>query len=116
MKTQKVCAMRISRQIYSIEDKVDLLLAEVANLMSEMTRYRIDTDLDANIGQRAILSRRAISRVADIQSKLIEARMRAVGAHSDIQKIIETTTDVPSICPEVGVSQSSEARLISINE
>lgn len=110
MKTKEVSAMRISRQIHGIEDKVDLLLADVAGLMSEMTHFRVDTDMDANIGQRAI------ARVADIQGKLVEARMRAVGAHSDMKKIMETTADIPITCPEDGSFRFEEVRAVSVNE
>ena len=96
MKTKEVTAMRISRQIHALEDSIDLLLAQAGTLTSEMTHYRVETNLDANIGQRAI------TRVVELQGKLAEARMKAVGAHSDLKKIIETTADFPFDCPEGG--------------
>lgn len=94
MKTKEVGAVRISRQIHTLEDHLDLLLSEAGSLMSEMTQFRVDHDMDAVDGQRAI------ARVAELQKSLVEARMKAVGAHSDLKKIIETKADFPFTCPE----------------
>lgn len=87
-------AYRISSQIHDLEDKLDLLLADAGLLMAEMTRFRINTDMDANIGQRAL------SRLAELQSSVVDARMKACGTHADLKKIIETTADFPFTCPE----------------
>ncbi|WP_394729473.1 hypothetical protein [Altererythrobacter sp. GH1-8] len=84
----------ISSRIHGIEDRLDLLLAEAGELMAEMTKYRIETDMDANVGQRAL------TRLAEMQSSLVEARLRACGTHSDLKKIIETS-DIPFTCPKL---------------
>ena len=94
MKTKEVAALRISRQIHALEDNLDLLLASAGSLMSEMTQFRVDADMDAIVGQKAI------TRVAELQRSLVEARMKAIGAHSDLKKIVETKADFPFTCPE----------------
>lgn len=94
MRPEEIGAVRISRQVHAIEDNLDMLLAAAGTLMSEMTQFRVDHDMEAVDGQRAI------ARVAELQKSLVEARMKAVGAHSDLKKIIETKADFPFTCPE----------------
>jgi|GEM_PF-3626868 len=107
MTANRKTALRISNRIHGIEDRLDALLAEAGELMAEMTHYRIDTDMDANVGQRAI------ARVADLQGKVVEARMKAIGAHSDMKKIIEETADIPFDCPEKTGFKKPDLKLAS---
>lgn len=94
MKDQYVAQMQISRQIHKVEDELDRLLADVGELLVNVANFRINKDLDANIGQRPI------ARIAAVQTALVEARMKAVGAHSDMRKIMEERADFPVTCPD----------------
>lgn len=95
----------ISSQIHDLEDKLDMLLADAGKLMGDMTRYRVETNMDANLGQRAL------ARLSELQSSVVTARMKACGTHSDLKKIIETTADFPFRCPEQSSASKAEARL-----
>ena len=88
-------AQRISTQIHGLEDKLDMLLADAGQLMAAMTKYRIDSNMDANVGQRAL------ARLSEMQNLMVQARMRACGTHSDLKKII-VTADFPMPCEPTG--------------
>lgn len=98
-------AHTISRKIHGIEDQLDQLLAEAGDLLAEMANYRVETNMDANLGQRAL------ARVAELQVRIVDARMKAIGAHSDLKKIIETTADFPFTCPDFAMAPSAKPDL-----
>ena len=56
----------------------------------------MDYDIDANEMQRVL------ARLALGQTALIEARMKAIGAHSDLKKWAEPKADYPIYCPKTG--------------
>lgn len=99
MKPKSVTAMRISRQMHAIEDETDRLLSRVSETISEVSSARVDYSVDANEMQRVL------ARLASAQSALIDVRMKAIGAHSDLRKFAEPKADFPFTCPE---SQSDE--------
>lgn len=108
MKSKEVAAMRISSQIHAIEDEIDALLGRAGGLLADMAEYRIETDMDANLGQRPL------ARVTEMQGKLIEARTKAIGAHSDLKKIIEKA-DFPFDCPDpVGTLRDAKATHLKV--
>lgn len=94
MKNQYFAQMQISRQIHKLEDDIDTLMADAGELIALVTKFRIEKNLDANIGQRPI------SRLAEIQTALVTARSKTIGAHSDMRKIMEERADFPVTCPE----------------
>ena len=94
MQDKYVAQMRISRKIHQIEDDLDALLAAAGELISEVTTFRVNQDLDANVGHRAI------SRIIGAQASIVEARTKAIGAHSDMKKIMEERADLPMTCPD----------------
>ena len=100
MKPKAITSMRISRQMHAIEDETDRLLSRVSETISEVSTARVDYDVDANEMQRVL------ARLASAQSALIEVRMKAIGAHSDLRKFAEPKADYPISCPE---QKSAEA-------
>lgn len=94
MKPKAITAMRVSTQIHAIEDDMDVLLGKISDLISEISTARVDYAVDANEMQRIL------GRLVSGQSALIEARMKAVGAHSDLKKFAEPRADYPFGCPD----------------
>ncbi len=95
MKTPTVTALRIRTHTTSIESKIDDLMGEVGCLLSEMTQFANSVELARADGQRPI------ARVVQLQSKLVEARSKIVGAHGDMRRIAERA-DMPTYCPPSG--------------
>lgn len=93
MKTPTVIALRIRTHTHSIETKIDELMGEVGMLLSEMTEFSNSAEISRAVGQRPL------TRIAQLQGKLIEARSKIVGAHGDMRRIAETA-DMPTYCPE----------------
>ena len=87
-------ALRISRNLHQLEDQIDKLIGKTGELLMDVTEVRIGLDMDACDGQRPL------QRLIEMQSKLAEARSKALGAHSDLKKIAETRADVPVGCPD----------------
>ncbi len=92
MKTPSVTAMRIGRHTNSIEAKIDDLMGEVGHLIAEMTEFATAAEIERGTSQRPI------ARVIQLQGKLVEARSKIVGAHSDMRRIAERA-DLPTMCP-----------------
>lgn len=92
MKTPIVTALRIRTHTTSIETKIDDLMGEVGQLLSEMAEFTNGAGLERGVAQRPF------ARVTQLQTKLLEARGKIVGAHSDMRRIAETA-DLPTMCP-----------------
>ena len=91
--TPEIASMRIGRNIKSVEDDLDELLAKAGELLAELARARV-----ATIGA-AVHGQRPMARVAAMQKSLIEARSEIVRAHNDLSKLAETM-DIPTDCPD----------------
>lgn len=94
MKTKVTTFLRVSRDMHAIEDEIDSLLGRIGRLTGELTEARIEFDVDANEGQRIL------TRIIGTQTALIEARLKATGAHSDLKKFSEVRADFPQGCPD----------------
>lgn len=94
MRTTDARALRISRTIHEVEDQIDRLLGKTGELLMDVTEARIGLDMDACEGQRPL------QRLIDMQSRLAEARSKAIGVHSDLKRLAETRADVPIGCPD----------------
>lgn len=92
MKTPTVTALRIGTHTNSIETKIDDLMGEVGRLIAEMSEFAISANVERSAAQRPL------ARVAQLQGKLVEARSKIVGAHSDMRRIAERA-DFPTMCP-----------------
>lgn len=92
MKTPTVTALRIRNHTNSIESKIDDLMGEVGQLLAEMTEFSNCAAIARAEGQRPL------ARVTQLQGKLLEARSKIVGAHSDMRRIAERA-DMPTYCP-----------------
>lgn len=92
MKTPTVTALRIRTHTNSIEMKIDDLMGEVGLLLAEMSEFTNVTGLERGVAHRPM------ARVTQLQNKLLEARGKIVGAHSDMRRIAETA-DMPTYCP-----------------
>lgn len=103
MKTKAIAAQRISRQMHAIEDDIDGLLGKIGEAISEISSARVDFDVDANEMQRVLL------RLTSGQAELVQLRMKAIGAHSDLRKFAEPRGDFPFKCPdqEIGEGEGS---------
>ena len=96
MKTPTVTALRIGTHTNSIESKIDDLMGEVGQLLVEMSEFTTAANLERGAAQRPF------ARVTQLQSKLVEARSKIVGAHSDMRRIAERA-DFPTYCPPSSV-------------
>lgn len=96
MKPKTIATMQISRQMHAIEDDLDALLGKAGSVIAALTEARVEYDVDANEGQRIL------ARLVGTQTALIEARLKAIGAHSDLKKFAEVRADFPVSCPESG--------------
>ncbi len=92
--TQDAKANAISAAMHGLEDGVDLEIGQAAQLMGLMVEYRIDNDMDAAAGQKAL------ARMADAQKHLIEARMKVVAAHASVAEAFEQVTGNGFDCPD----------------
>jgi hypothetical protein len=88
--------LRIGRSIHEIEDQIDRLIGKSGSLLEEITSARIQLDVDACDGQRPL------QRLIEMQLRLVEARSKATGAHSDLRKIADARADIPVNCPGKG--------------
>jgi hypothetical protein len=105
--TPTIASLRIGRGITASENSIDTLLAQLGNLVSEMAKARIETNVAAVTGQRAL------TRLAAAQMKLIEVRADVVRAHEDLRRIAESA-DFPTDCPEetfVGAELDQDVQL-----
>lgn len=93
MKTKSVATMRIGNLMHSIEDKIDGLISDLGSVMSEISTARVEFDVNANEMQRIL------ARLSEAQSTVITARMKSIGAHSDLKKWAEPKADFPIYCP-----------------
>lgn len=87
-------AQAISDAMHSLEDGVDMEIVQAAQLMALMADYRVEADMDAATGQKAL------ARMADAQKHLIEARMKVVAAHASVADAFEVTNAFPFDCPD----------------
>ncbi|MEP2734923.1 MAG: hypothetical protein ABJP34_01400 [Erythrobacter sp.] len=92
--TQDSKANAISAAMHGLEDGVDLEIGQAAHLMGQLVEYRIDNDMDAAAGQKAL------ARMADAQKHLIEARMKVVAAHASVAEAFEKTHSETFTCPD----------------
>ena len=92
MNTPTVTALRIRTHTNSIENKIDDLMGEVGQLLAEMSEFSAAANLERGAAQRPL------ARVTQLQGKLLEARSKIVGAHSDMRRIAERA-DMPTYCP-----------------
>ena len=92
--TQDSKANAISAAMHQLEDGVDLEIGQAAQLMGQMVEYRIENDMDAATGQKAL------ARMADAQKHLIEARMKVVAAHASVAEAFEVSTKCSYECPD----------------
>ena len=95
MKTPTVTALRIRTHTNSIESKIDDLMGEVGQLFAEMSEFSTAANVERGAAQRPL------ARVTQLQNKLLEARSKIVGAHSDMRRIAERA-DMPTHCPPSG--------------
>lgn len=98
--TQDTKANAISAAMHGLEDGVDLEIGQAANLMSQLIEYRLENDMDAATGQKAL------TRMADAQKHLIEARMKVVAAHASVAEAFEVTNERPFDCPDFAADAS----------
>lgn len=105
--TPTIASLRIGRGIVASENGIDACLDQLGSLVSEMARARVETNVAAATGQRAL------ARIAAAQLKLIEARADVIRAHEDLRRIAETA-DFPTDCPEetfTGAELDREAQI-----
>lgn len=100
--TQDTKAKAISAAMHELEDGVDLEIGQAANLMSQLIEYRLENDMDAATGQKAL------TRMADAQKHLIEARMKVVAAHASVAEAFEVTTGNIFDCPDFAAKRDSD--------
>ena len=100
--TQDTKANAISAAMHALEDGVDLEIGQAAQLMGQMVEYRLDNDMDAAAGQKAL------TRMADAQKHLIEARMKVVAAHASVAEAFEVTNEHPFDCPDFAAKRDSD--------
>lgn len=87
-------AEAISSAMHSLEDGVDMEIAQAAHLMAELANYRVDMEMDGAAGQKAL------QRMAEAQRHLVEARMKIVGAHASVAEAFEVHNEWPFACPD----------------
>ncbi|MEO9461336.1 MAG: hypothetical protein ABJ242_01250 [Marinomonas sp.] len=99
-------AKAISAAMHSLEDGVDMEIVQAAQLMALMADYRVEADMDAATGQKAL------ARMADAQKHLIEARMKVVAAHASVADAFEVHNVWPYECPDAS-AKVTELKLVS---
>ena len=74
MTTAQTACLRVARTINGVEDDIDELLGKAGELLSEIARARDAT------GHTAYQVQRPLTRIANLQRSLIEARSELVRA------------------------------------
>lgn len=87
-------AKAISAAMHNLEDGVDMEIVQAAHLMAMMADYRVEADMNAATGQKAL------ARMADAQKHLIEARMKVVAAHASVADAFEVRNGYGWECPD----------------
>jgi hypothetical protein len=96
---KNIVGLRVTRRLHGVEQKLDELLAEAAELQAEATRAgRV-------LGESTIGSQRAIARLASLQQHLVEGRGDIARAHADMAKIVTNQKDIPTGCPTAGCAE-----------
>jgi hypothetical protein len=90
---KNIVGMRISRNLGTVETKLDDLLAEAGKLMAEVVSARV------SLGESTIGSQRPIARLSSLQGHLVSARADAGRIHADLAKISTGRMDIPTECP-----------------
>lgn len=108
--TQDVQAQKISQAMHGLEDSMDIGISEAAMAMALLANYRLDTDMDAVIGQKAL------ARMADAQKHLVEARMKFVAAHVSAKEAYDATNAIPYKCdkPSAKVDAPHHLKVVKI--
>ncbi len=100
-------AKAISAAMHNLEDGVDMEIVQAAQLMALMADYRIEANMDAATGQKAL------ARMADAQKHLIEARMKVVAAHASVADAFEVKNSYPWECPDASVKEVTPLKLVN---
>ncbi|WP_162935672.1 hypothetical protein [Tsuneonella amylolytica] len=106
MMTPQVSAMRIARELQSLENDIDALIAKAGALAGQVATARVDGGYPAATGHRAIL------KLLSATQKAGEIRSDLVRAHEDLRHIAETA-DFPTACPPQAVDQDAPLRVAS---
>jgi len=91
--TPTVAGMRIARSVTTLESELDNLLAKSGELLAEVARARVATDVEAHTMQQPL------ARVANVQRALVGARSELVRAHRDLSNLAQKM-DLGVICPK----------------
>ena len=88
MMTPAVAALRITRQLKSVETRFDQLLSEHASLTALLAQSRIDADEPFGNGQVAL------GRMSKSLEALISARGDVARAHIELERIGQERGDI----------------------
>ena len=88
MMTPAVAALRITRQLKSVETRFDLLLSEHAGLTALLAQSRIDADEPFGNGQVAL------ARMGKSFEAILTARGDVARVHSELERIAEVRGDI----------------------
>lgn len=105
MKPKAVATQRIGNHMHAIEDGLDSVLARISEAITDVSTARVDYGVDANEMQRVL------ARLVAGQTAVIQARTKAIGAHSDLRKFAEPKSDYPIFCPDDGRTSGQEGPL-----
>lgn len=82
MQTPELTALRIQRQIKRIEDAIDSTLGESGELLTSLTKARLDSGVPAATGHLAM------ARVSDVQQNLMKARQDLLRTYAELASTI----------------------------
>lgn len=88
MMTPAVAALRITRQLKSVETRFDQLLSEHAGLTALLAQSRIDADEPFGNGQVAL------TRMSKSLEGLLSARGDVARVHAELERIAEVRGDI----------------------
>lgn len=105
--TNHVAGMRITRDLVTSEEQIDLALESSAMLLATMVRARRETGSASDTGQAAMM------RLGGTLSALIDARKGIVQTHAELRKVGEERADIvfPSECPKLADAASDAESL-----
>ena len=101
---KNIVGLRISRQLGIVEAKLDDVLAEAGQLLTEVARARLA------LGESTIGSQRPLARLSSVQEHLVAARGDVGRAHADLAKIAAGKKDIPTDCPAQGMGCAQPVR------
>lgn len=91
--TPHVAALRITPRLHASEACIDTSIADLADLIGQMARARVETGTVVGEGQLPL------TLAAAALLKQVEARRDVVRLHAALNRIAETA-DVPTDCPD----------------